>query len=117
MGPAIGDTGFNALAMDDELLLVDGSAAGSASGSSGSGALGAIFPTTSLEAATLGTRSMSLAVSRVMSTRDCISGTLHSFTVRVCPGAVRPLPSKHAGHFMSMGTSSGNLHSPSTRVW
>ena len=104
-------------AVDDELrLVVVGSAAGSASGSSGSGALGAIFPTSSLDSATLGTRSMSLAGSRVMSTRDCISGTLHSFTVRVCPGAARPLPSKHAGHFMSMDTSSGNLHSTGTLV-
>ena len=81
LGPAIVDTCLCTGRLDpmgpaicaDELLLVDGSTAGSASGSSASSALGAIFPTSSLEAATFGTRSMSLAGSRVMSSRTTVT--------------------------------------------
>ena len=112
-------------AVDDELLLlvvwgpVTGPAfagAGSASALSGSGALGGIFPTVSLDAATLGTRSMSLAGSSPVRDMSRISGTLHSPGVKVCPGTCRLLPSKHAGQVMFIGTSSGNLHSTGTRV-
>ena len=80
-------------AADDELLLLvvvlaAGSAgslagAGSASALSGSGALGGIFPTVSLDSATLGTRSMSLAGSSPIRERSRISGTLHSSVLNV----------------------------------
>ena len=112
-------------AVDDELLLlvVWGSAtdpatsgAGSASALSGSGALGGIFPTVSLDSATLGTRSMSLAGSSPIREMSRISGTLHSSVLNVCPGSCRLLPCRHAGHVMFIGTSSGNLHSAGTRV-
>ena len=110
-------------AADDELLLLvvvlaAGSAAGagSASALSGSGALGGIFPTRSLDSATFGTRSISLAGSSPIRVMSRIPGTLHSSVLKVCPGWSQLLPARHAGHVMFIGTSSGNLHSPGVLV-
>ena len=105
-------------AADDELLLLlvvgpaagPAAGAGSASALSGSGALGGIFPTWSLDSATLGTRSTSLGGYSPIRVMSRIPGTLHPSS-NVCPGWSRLFPARHAGHVMFIGRSSGNLHS------